>query len=184
MTEQLTQIAERLKKIREENDLDIQWAAIALGVTEDELRCYESGEADIPVSFLYMAAKKYGVELSTLLTGINPDQRMYTLVRKGDGVQVDRSTAYKYQSLCAEFSHKKIEPLLVTVPPLKDNEKPHYNSHPGQEFHFCLEGRLQVELATEKLILTPGDSLMFDSNHPHSLQALDDKPAKFLAVIT
>ena len=182
MTEQLTQIAERLKKVREENDLDIQWAAIALGVSENELLSYESGEEDIPVSFLYMAAKKYGVELSTLLTGINPNQHLYTLVRKDEGVRVERSTAYEYQSLCADFIHKRIEPMLVTVEP-KQSANHSYNHHPGQEFHYCLEGRLKVTIANEEMILNPGDSLMFNSDHPHSLEAMDGKTAKFLAVI-
>ena len=72
---QLMRIANRIKDLREKNDMPIEWAAKALGVTIDELESYESGEADIPVGFLYMAAKKYGVELSTLLTGENPHEQ-------------------------------------------------------------------------------------------------------------
>ena len=33
------------------------------------------------------------------------------------------------------------------------------------------------------IILNEGDSLYFDSNKPHGMQALDGKPVKFLAVI-
>ncbi|MDR1619273.1 MAG: cupin domain-containing protein [Clostridiales bacterium] len=31
--------------------------------------------------------------------------------------------------------------------------------------------------------LQPGDAVYFDSNSPHALTALNDKPAKFLAVV-
>lgn len=183
MSEPVTEIARRIRELRESNDMSPEWAARALGVTVDELRSYESGEEDIPVSFLYMAAKKYGVDLSTLLTGENPSDRMYSLVRKGEGVRVERSSAYEYQSLCASFVHKNMEPLLVTVEPKDTSAEPHVNTHSGQEFHYLLEGRLRVTVQDQPLDLNPGDSLIFNSEYPHSLQALGDKPAKILVII-
>ena len=183
MSEQLLKIAERLKKLREENELTMEWAATALEITPHELEAYESGEEDIPVSFLYMAAKKYGVELSEVLTGEEPQEQIYTVVRKGEGVSVERRKAYTYQSLCAEFAHKKIEPLLVTVEPGKTRDYLHYNNHSGQEFHFMLSGKLEVNFENDSVILEPGDSLMFNSEYRHALQALGGQPAQVLVVI-
>ena len=85
MSQQLIQIAKRLKRVREENELSIEWASAAFEISPVELQTFESGEEEIPVSFLYMAAKKYGVELSELLTGEEPQQKLYTLTRKGEG---------------------------------------------------------------------------------------------------
>ena len=181
MDSQLIKIAERIKTLREKNDMQIEWAAKALGITVDELEAYESGEADIPVGFLYMAAKKYGAELSTLLTGENPHEQKYSLVRKGEGVNVDRRTHYDYQSLCADFANKKMEPLLVTVEPEESDLS--YNNHPGQEFHYILQGSLEVNIGGEALVLNEGDALMFHSEHPHALKALDNKPVQLLVVI-
>jgi mannose-6-phosphate isomerase-like protein (cupin superfamily) len=183
MTIRLQQIAARLKQARESNDIPIEWAAEALGVTAEELDHYESGEEDIPVSFLYVAAKKYDVELGELLTGNEPRQKDYALVRKDEGIQVDRRKEYDYQSLCADFVQKKIEPLLVIVEPCHKNESPHFNAHPGQEFHYLLEGRLKVIIDKDELILNPGDSLMFNSEIRHGLQAMDNRSAKVLVVI-
>jgi len=183
MSEQLIQIAKRLKQVREENEISIEWAAAAFELSPVELQAFESGEEEIPVSFLYMAAKKYGVELSELLTGEEPQQQLFTLTRKGKGVSVDRRAGYDYQSLCAQFAHKSIEPLLVTVPPDSDGGTPHFNSHPGQEFHYILRGRLEVTIDKETLVLEPGDALMFKSEHKHAIRALDQKPAEFLVVI-
>jgi mannose-6-phosphate isomerase-like protein (cupin superfamily) len=183
MSEQLKQIARRLKKIREENELTLEWAAAALEVSPQELASYESGEEDIPVSFLYMAAKKYGVELSEVLTGEEPRDQVYTLVRKGEGISVERQKAYTYQSLCAEFAHKKIEPLLVSIEAKPDDEPLHYNTHLGQEFHYVLSGRLEVMLEDESIILEPGDSLMSKSEHRHALRALNEETAQVLVVI-
>ena len=183
MTIRLRQIAARLKQARESNDIPLEWAAEALGVTIEELDHYESGDEDIPVSFLYVAAKKYNVELGELLTGNEPQQKVYALVRKNEGIQVDRRKEYDYQSLCADFVQKKIEPLLVTVEPRQSNEAIHYNAHQGQEFHYLLEGKLKVIIDKDELILNPGDSLMFNCEIKHALQAMDNRSAKVLVVI-
>jgi len=180
---QIRKIADRLKTFREENDMSVEWASKAIGVTADELESYESGEADIPVSFLYIAAQKYGVELSTLLTGEEPHEQKFNVVRKGEGIAVNRQREYQYQSLCADFAHKKMEPLLVTVEAKSDDTPLSFNEHPGQEFHYILEGRMQVTIEDQEIILNPGDSLMFNSEHPHALKALDNKPVRFLAII-
>jgi mannose-6-phosphate isomerase-like protein (cupin superfamily) len=183
MSEPVTEIANRIRALRESNEMSPEWAARALGVTVDELLSYESGEEDIPVSFLYMAAKKYGVDLSTLLTGENPHDRMFSLVRKGEGVSVERCSAYQYQSLCATFVHKNMEPLLVTVEPVSSSGDTHFNTHSGQEFHYVLEGQMRVTIQDQRLDLNPGDSLIFNSEFPHSLEALGKKSVKVLVVI-
>ncbi len=59
----------------------------------------------------------------------------------------------------------------------------HLNSHSGQEFNYILEGRLLLSINGKELILNPGDSIYFDSNLPHGMQALDGKPVRFVATI-
>ncbi len=183
MTDQLAQIARRLRDARKSNDMDIEWAAKALDVSVDELRCYESGGEDIPVSFLYMAAKKYGVELSKLLTGEAPTQKVYSVVRKDEGLDMQRNEAYGYNSLCTDFANKQIEPMKVTVPPADEDSEFVFNSHPGQEFHYILEGLVKYQICDNILTLNPGDSLMFHSDNPHGMKALNNQPAKILVVI-
>ncbi|MBN1782181.1 cupin domain-containing protein [bacterium] len=183
MSKQLIQIAKRLKKVREENEISLEWAAAAFELSPNELRAYEAGEEEIPVSFLYVAAKKYGVELSELLTGEEPSQQLYALTRAGQGISVDRQKAYDYQSLCAGFANKKIEPLVVQVPPEKPDAVHRFNTHPGQEFHYVLSGRIEVTINDARLVLEPGDSLMFQSENKHAIKALDQNPAEILVVI-
>ena len=55
--------------------------------------------------------------------------------------------------------------------------------HEGQEFNYCVEGRLMILLNGQEVIMEPGDSLYFNSEMPHGMRALDGKPAKFLAII-
>jgi len=183
MDSQVTQIAARIKKIRRENELSSEWAAKAFNITVDELESYESGEVDIPVSFLYMAAKKYGVDLSMLLTGDAPHENRYAIVRNGEGVRVHRSSEYDYLSLCADFAHKKVEPLIVTVPFSKSDAPLAFNTHAGQEFHYILKGKLQLVIDQEEIVLNEGDSIIFNSELKHALKSLNDPQTELLVVI-
>jgi quercetin dioxygenase-like cupin family protein len=182
-SENLKEIAERLRGLREIEGVGAEALAAEFGVpTEDYLR-YEGGEADIPVSLLYAAANKFGVELTEILTGGAPRLKAYCHVPKDKGLRVTRRKEYGYQNLAYNFARKKAEPFLVTVEPKPEDAGFAENRHPGQEFNYVLEGRLELRFHKERLILETGDSLYFDSSEPHGMRALDGKPAKFLALI-
>jgi quercetin dioxygenase-like cupin family protein len=182
MSDQLKEIAARLRDSRETAGLSAEEAAAEFGLPLETYAAYESGNSDIPVSVLYQAAGRFGVELTALLTGDEPKLHTYCLVRQGKGVAVQRRQEYGYQSLAYNFSHKKAEPFLVTVEPQADEEV-HLNSHPGQEFNYVLEGSLKIVLDGHELLLNAGDSLYFDSNVKHGMIALGGARAQFLAII-
>lgn len=183
MPNQIKEIAARLRELRDIAGISIEELAKEFNVPVETYKEYESGEVDIPVGILYRAAGLFNVELTVLLTGQDPKLHTYTLVRKGKGVNVERRKAYKYQSLAYNFIRKKAEPFLVTVEPDPANKPVEFNSHPGQEFNYLLEGRMMIYLDGYELELNEGDSLYFDSTIPHGMKALDGKPAKFLAII-
>ncbi len=181
MNEQIKQIAERLRGLRDALDLSEKEMASVCGIQPEEYIAYESGNKDIPVSILHCIAHKYGVELTSLLFGEDPHMQTYYLTRKGQGTAMERTKAYKYQSLAAGFKGRKADPFIVTVEP---NENPiHQNSHPGQEFNMVIEGRMLFNMNGKEQILEEGDSIYFDSNLPHGMKALDGKTVKFLAII-
>lgn len=184
MSEQLRQIATRLKGLREVEDISKEALAREFNIPIELYEQYESGEVDIPVSFLYEVAEKFGVELTAILTGDNPKLKVYAYVKNGKGLTVDRRKEYEYQNLSYNFSNKKMETFMVTVPPRNDDTAIAENQHPGQEFNYMLEGRLELLINGKSIILEEGDSIHFDSNYPHGMRALDNKKARFLAVIT
>jgi len=181
MNEQIRQIAERLKGLRDALDLSCEAVAAACDVPVEKYLAYESGDKDIPIGILHRISHQYKVELTSLLFGEDPHMRAFFLTRKDQGVAMERTKAYKYQSLAAGFIGRKADPFIVTVEP---NENPiHQNSHPGQEFNQILEGRMLLSLNGKELTLNEGDSIYFDSSLPHGMKALDGKIVRFLAVI-
>ncbi|MDR0810687.1 MAG: XRE family transcriptional regulator [Paludibacter sp.] len=181
MNEQIKQIAERLRGLRDVLELSIEEFAVKTGVSADEYRCYESGESDIPMNFLFQTSKAFNVEITALISGEEPRANAYFVTRKGTGASVERSKAYKYQALASGFRNAKAEPFEVTVEP---NENPvHLNTHAGQEFNFVLEGDLLLSVGGNEITLHEGDSIYFDSSKPHGMKALNNRKVRFLAII-
>ena len=155
MDEQIKQIAERLRGLRDVLEL----------TAEDKI------------------ARTYNVALDALMFGEEPKMSSYFLTRAGKGVSIERTKAYKYQALASGFMNRSVDPFIVTVEPKPDDEPIHYNSHAGQEFSLVLEGRMMVNIDGKELILNEGDSLYFNSKLPHGMKALDGKTVRFLAII-
>ncbi len=117
MSDQVMQIATRLKALREISDYTVAEAAAATGVSEAEYSAYESGSVDIPISFLLKFSALFGVDTTTVLTGEAPRLSVCALTRKNMGVDITRAEHYIYKNLAYNFNHRKVEPLLVTVVP-------------------------------------------------------------------
>ncbi|WP_099463465.1 MULTISPECIES: helix-turn-helix domain-containing protein [Parabacteroides] len=183
MNEQIRQIAERLAGLRDALEITPEELARVCNITTDEYLLLESGTVDISVSVLHQISQAYGVELTTLMFGDEPKMSAYFVTRKGKGIAVERTKAYKYQSLAAGFAGRKADPFLVTVHPKPDEEPVYLNSHPGQEYNLVLSGRMLLQINNKELILEEGDSIYFNSELPHGMKALDGEKVSFLAII-
>jgi len=183
MIEQIRLIATRIKELREIAGLSAESFANELNIELQLFMDYESGTIDIPVGFLYKVANKFNMELSALLMGDQPKLHVYSVVRKGKGLNVDRRKQYTYEHLAYNFIHKKAEPFIVTVTPDLEDKALEFNSHPGQEFNYILEGTLMIVVDKHEIILNEGDSVYFDSGYQHAMKALNNQTSKFLAII-
>lgn len=181
MKERLEEIGSRLRELRELSKVTADEMAEYLKVPVATYECYEDGKMDIPASMLIGIARKFDVDMGLLLTGQEPKMNVFTVTRKGLGVEVERRKQYRYQSLAGKFAHKKAEPFIVTIEPRR--EKPSEYSHPGQEFDYVLEGTLRIRIHENEVVLNEGDSIFFDSSYKHALEALNELPVRILAVV-
>ena len=181
MDEQLKQIGERLRGLRDVLDIPADEVAETIGVSVEKYEKIEQGEADITISNLMKIAKKYGISTEELIFAETPHMKSYFVVRNGQGVSIERTKAYKYQSLVSGFVGHKADVFIVTVEPKPNAHTIYKNTHPGQEFNLVLEGRMEIYLSGKTIVLDEGDSIYFDSSQPHSMLAVGDKAVRFLA---
>jgi transcriptional regulator with XRE-family HTH domain len=183
MQQPYAEIARRLRDLREISGISQDAFASELKLGIEQYRRYEDGEEDIPVGVLLAAAARLEVDVTSLISGTEPRMKVYSLVRKGHGLEVERRKEYKYRDLSYNFAGRKADAFLVSVDQGRaEGEKAHTYSHDGQEFNYVLQGRIRVTIGGHELVLEEGDSLYFDSRQEHAMVALGDQGATFLAV--
>ena len=179
MNENVKDIAARIKGLRLLSGISEEEAAKAVNLNVEEYLKYENGEDDLPVSMLYEIADFYQVDLTEILTGTSPKLHDVCFVKAGEGLKVQRYDQYDFQSLAYKYKNRKIEPLFVT---LTLGNTPELVTHKGQEFNYCLEGKMKVIIGDSEYVIEPGDSLYFNSMLPHKMLAIDDT-AKYITII-
>ncbi len=181
MSNQIQNLAIRLRGMREAAELSIRDVAKATGITDVQYEDYENARADVPMSYLAQLAAFYRVNTTVFLTGSDAHSHLFHVTRAGQGPVIERQKAYHYEAIGAGFAGKKMEAFMVRVEP---NDKPvNENTHPGQELNIVMQGRVLIRIAGHDVTLNTGDSIYFDATQPHGMKALDDNAAEFLAVI-
>lgn len=174
-------ISERLIELRTFSDYTTKQMADLLDLEESVYCRYEEGNDEVPINVIYKIASILETEPSYILNGLMPDNDEAVQVFEGKGVSIKRYEGYSFSSLAANFKNKVMNPMLVTLSP---TDTPELVVHGGQEFNYVLEGELRVIVGSKDYYLRAGDSLYFNPSLPHAQLPMNNKPAKFLTVIT
>ena len=86
MNDQIKQIAERLRGLRDVLELTSEDIARDCDISAEEYRLAETGQYDISVSMLQKIARTYNIALDTLMFGEEPKMSSYFVTRAGKGV--------------------------------------------------------------------------------------------------
>ncbi len=182
-------IGKKIKKLRQEKGLTLQELSEKTGLSKGLISQIENEQVSPPISTLMKIANGLNVEISYFFEQDEPTEKI-TVVRKNErissgrrGIKGNINIGYSYELLAHKRPHKHMEPFLVTFEPKERDDVIMFN-HEGEEFHFVLEGKLEMIAEDhEPIILEEGDSLYFDSSIPHGFRGLEGKPAKTLTIV-
>lgn len=179
------EIASRIRSLREDNDFSPEEMAEATGRSVKEYLARESGEMDLTFTFLFKCAHKLGVDITELMTGESPHIRWYSIVRKGDGLPINRHSDFSYLHKAPYFKGRLCEPFYVTIPyqPESQNAPIHLSYHKGQELDYVLDGHCRFAFEDHIEEAGPGDTLLYDSGRGHGIIAIGGSDAHILAVV-
>ena len=180
MNDQIKQIAQRIRELREILDVDAADLAKQVNLSVAEYNQYENAESDIPIGVIYAVAAALNVDPTVLLTGDAPRMSDYTIVRQGRGVSVERYKGYKFSSLAFNYIGRQFDPMVVDLEPMEN--PPELVVHGGQEFNYVLKGTVQLVIGSREFLLEAGDSAFFNPMTPHGQRAVGG-PVKFLTII-
>lgn len=185
MIEKINEIAQRIKGLRQDLGISTDEMAAHAGVAKNEYCEYESGKKDFSFSFLYKISEKLGIDTSELITGASPTLSVYTHVKKGDGLKIERRKGFNYQSLAHLFRNRNAEPFMVEAPydASSSQTETKQGSHDGQEFDLIIKGSLKVKIDEHEFVMKEGDSVYYDATHPHGMVAAGPEGCTFLAIV-
>ena len=185
MEDKIFEIATRISGLREDLEITPEEMAKIHEIDLEEYLNYETGIRDFSFTFLYNTANRFGVDISDLITGSSPTLSMYTHVKKGHGLKMQRRKGFQYQNLAHLFKHRNAEPFLVEVPydSESDTSDITLRSHAGQEFDYVIKGALRMRIDQHEIIVNEGDSVYYDASHGHGMVATKGESCTFLAVV-
>ena len=179
------EIATRIRGMREILGWSEADMAEKTGLTQEEYAAYEGGGVDLPFTFIHNCALAFGMELTELLEGREPNLSSYTVTRRGEGEDTAREAGILIRNLAPRFRSKIAEPYWVRYEyDEKLQHQPiHLTRHSGQEFDLILRGHLKVQVGDHTEVLREGDSIYYDSATPHGMIAVDGEDCVFCAVV-
>ena len=182
---QLMEIAQRIRELREILGYTQQKMAELTEVSEDIYRQYETGNTDLPFTFIHKCAKAFGVEITDLLEGRSAKLTGYTVTRRGKGLVTASEDGITIQDLAPMFRSKLATPYWVTYKYSEDlqNKPIHTTTHTGQEFDMVVKGTLRIKVGEHEEVLHEGDSIFYKSSTPHGMIAVDGADCVFLSMI-
>ena len=184
-TNKLSEVAKRIREMREIYGFSVEEMAIKAEVSLDDYLSYESGSKDFPFTFIHKCALAFDIDMTELLEGHSAKLSSYTVTRKGKGKQTAKEDGIEIRNLAPSFKDKLSEPYWVRYEysPELQNKPIHLAKHSGQEFDLVLQGTLKVQIGEHVEILHEGDSIYYNSSTPHGMIAVDGKDCVFCAVV-
>ena len=186
MENQVLLIAKRIKELRLITGKSPEEMAAVTNVPLEEYLKSEEGENDFSFTFVHNCAKAFGVDITELITGDNAKLSTFSIVRKGEGLPLERRKGFNYRHLASYFKGRLSEPFLVKAKyeeAAQDVPIPLAN-HDGEEFDYVITGTLKVNIGGHEDYLYPGDAVYYNSATPHGMVAANGGDCEFLAVVT
>ena len=182
---QLQRIALRIREMRQILGYSTADMAGLTDLSEEVYLSYESGEVDLPFTFMHKCAQVFGIELTDILEGHSAKLSGYTITRKGDGLTTASEDGITIQDMAPLFRQKLATPYWVTYKYSEELQRQPINTvtHAGQEFDLVLKGSMRIRIGDREEILREGDSVFFKSSTPHGMIAIDGEDCLFLAMV-
>lgn len=174
-----------VREQRQKHGLTIAQLAEQAGISRGMLSKIENGQTTAGMDTLARIARALGGSMSMLFSKYDATATSAQHVKKGAGMEVVRrgtKSGHTYHLLAYDQGPvKTFEPFLITIE--DDTERYPTFEHPGTEFIYMLEGRIEYRCGQETYVLEPGDSLTFHGDVPHGPERQIKCPIKFLSVI-
>ncbi len=156
-----------------------------IGVTPGFMSQLENGLAGPSVATLYALAQQLGVSIDSLFAnaGDGPSAAI-SLVRSDQRSAVALGHGIEWQLLASEPGGSCEFREITYAPGACSSPVDELIRHVGHEYGVVLNGRLEVQVEQERLVLARGDSIAYDASLGHRLRNPGRRPMRALWLIS
>jgi transcriptional regulator with XRE-family HTH domain len=174
-------VGERLRAIRLLRRLTLREVADAAGVSESFVSQLERGRSSASVATLQRLAAAVGIEISDLFAD---ESRSGPRVLRRQERQMLEWGHLGRKALLTPKPFHSLEVVAAAFDPGGSTGDEPYTHGDSEELLLVLAGRVQVQLGSELLDLSKGDSVNYRSSTPHRVSNPAAEPAEVLFVIS
>lgn len=184
-------IGERIRKLREAQDLNLEQVAKMTGIPAERLGAFESGEEVPSIGMVIKVSRVLGSRMGHILHERGAQRELFSICRAAEfsvvgrkgGPQRDTEQGYTYQAMIRDdMVGQTMEPFLVTFDPEKGADV-NPMAHEGEEFIQVVSGQIELEYGDETYLLEEGDTIYLDSSKPHAFRGIGSGKPKMMAII-
>ncbi len=181
-------IGNKIRELRQKNRYTLQDLATKTGLSKPFLSQIENDHVVPPIATLLKLARALDVGMTHFFQDEAGDDKI-SITRRDERVRLERrphqhkgQVNYIYVALETKKNNKNMEPFLVEFPVQTSSEMV-FMTHEGEEFLYVIEGSVEFRTVDRQEVLTPGDSIYFESDLSHGFRCVGTTPAKALAVL-
>ncbi|WP_168788641.1 helix-turn-helix domain-containing protein [Paraburkholderia aromaticivorans] len=178
-------IGKVVRENRTNQGLTIAELAEQSGLSRGMVSKIENGQVSTSLDSMVNIAHALGISMSTLFRNFEGREGNAQHVKAGKGMEVVRrgtTKGHTYHLLAYDQGPVKLfEPFLISM----DDEAEIFPTfeHPGTEFIYMLQGKMEYRHGSRSYLLQPGDSFTFRGSVPHGPERLIKLPIRFITII-
>jgi transcriptional regulator with XRE-family HTH domain len=173
-------VGRRLQELRIIQGLSLRALAEISRLNVNTLSLIENEKTSPNVSTLQQLAAGLNVPITTFFESI-VSQEPFVFQKAGERPETSFPQGI-LEDLGGGLALGEATPLLMTLDP-NQSSNPEPIVHTGQEFLYCLEGRMAFFVGEKEFVLEPGDSLIFEAHIPHRWENRNDGHSRAILVI-
>ena len=172
-------VGKMIRSLRDKQRLSMRDLAEMSGLSVNAISKIERGENSPTVASLHQLASALGVHITDLF---QQDIHQVSVFVKAEDATILRSEGLVIEGLGSGLPHQQLEPFkLIIYPNIDYTSEP--VSHSGEEFIYCLKGKVEYLVGSNTFILEQGDRLIFKASQPHCWRNLGSEPAEIILVL-
>ena len=168
-----------IRHLRNKQELSLRDLSDLSGLSINAISKIERGENSPTVASLHQLASALEVYITELF---QQDIHQFKVFVKKEDATLIKSDGLVIESLGKGLPHQQLAPFKMIIAP--DSTKiSEPVSHSGEEFIYCLSGKLEYFVGDELFILEKGDRLLFKATQSHKWRNSGSEPAEIILIL-